>query len=260
MSSVTPSANRSALAGAIVIVCVALLFPAAWKLPPVVGFAAVLALMTLIVLVLGKAITGHWLGVLINERNVMSLSQFQLTGWTIVVLGAYFTYAVTRMRVGETITPPIADPLAVGIDTNLWTLLGISTTSLVGSALILGTKKDKQPSPVALQKAATLTATSAGSNNVGLLYVNPDKADAQFTDLFQGDEVGNTTHIDVAKVQMFFFTVIALFAFALMVARELRTGNVDLLTALPVLPTGLVALLGISHAGYLGGKTVTHTT
>ena len=254
-----PTANRSALAGALVIVCVALLFPSAWKLPPVVGFAAVVALMTLIVLILGKAITGHWLGVLVNERNVMSLSQFQLTGWTIVVLAAYFTYAITRMRAGETVTPPIADPLAVGIDSNLWTLLGISTTSLVGSALILGTKKDKQPSPVALQKAATLTATAADTNNVGLLYANPSKADAQFTDLFQGDEVGNTTHIDVAKVQMFFFTVIALFAFALMVARELRTGHLAALDALPVLPTGLIALLGISHAGYLGGKTVTHT-
>ena len=83
--------------------------------------------------------------------------------------------------------------------------------------------------------------------------------------MFQGDEIGNTTHVDLAKVQMFLFTVVALGAFAAMIAKGLRHLPADpaklaeALKQLPLLPEGLVAILGISHAGYLANKTVDHT-
>jgi hypothetical protein len=32
--------------------------------------------------------------------------------------------------------------------------------------------------------------------------------------MFQGDEVGDTAYVDVSKVQMFYFTVIAIIAYA----------------------------------------------
>lgn len=246
-------------------------------------FIQLLGLLTLIVLILGWAIKDRFLGILINERNVMSLSRFQMVGWTIVVLAAYFTYAFVRNA------KAISDPLNVGIDSNLWMLLGISTTTLVGSGLVLGLKKDKVPTEKAVEAAARLTAdkpkedgapaallaaqtalnaVEAGKineNREGTLYANPNNDDARFTDMFQGDEVGNTTHVDLAKVQMFLFTVVAIGAFAAMTAKGLRHLPADpvklteALKQLPLLPEGLVALLGISHAGYLANKTVDHT-
>lgn len=248
-------------------------------------FVQLLVLLTLILFVLGWAIKDRFLGILINERNIMSLSRFQMVGWTIVVLAAYFTYAFARQARG------IDDPLNVGIDAHLWMLLGISTTSLVGSGLVLGLKKDKEPTPAAVAAAARLTADKAkpvageaaaalvaaqvnlnaaevakiDEHREGTLYANPSRDDARFTDLFQGDEVGNTTHVDLSKVQMFLFTVVAIFAFAAMITKGLRHLPADpakmaeALKQLPLLPEGLVALLGISHAGYLANKAVDHT-
>jgi len=257
-----PAEPRSDLAAALVIICVALIFPAAWKFTPGVNLVAVIILLAVILLVLGKTIVRQWLGVLVNERNVTSLARFQLVGWTIVVLAAYFTYAVTRMRLGQAAVPPITDALDIGIDTNLWTLLGISTTSLVGSSLILGTKKEKDPPADVIARTADNTKedpSDVDANRQGALYANATKADAKFTDIFEGDELGNATHVDLAKVQMFLFTVITLFAYVILVARDLRSGRLELLAQLPVLPNGIVALLGISHAGYLASKTVDHT-
>jgi energy-coupling factor transporter transmembrane protein EcfT len=212
-------------------------------------------LMFLVMLILGKTITRRPLGILINERNLMSLSRFQMALWTLIALAAYFTYALARIRAG---TP---DPLNVQMDWHLWALMGISTTSLVGSPLILTTKKDKDPDPAALQRAARLNAEPAAeidANREGTLYGNASLADACFTDMFQGDEINNTTHIDLAKVQMFYFTIISAVAFFVMVFSTLASPTPEL-GQLPLLPDGLVAVLGISNAGYLTSKTISHT-
>jgi len=76
--------------------------------------------------------------------------------------------------------------------------------------------------------------------------------------MFQGDEIGNTMNVDLAKLQMFFFTVIAALAYLILVFRNLRTPDQDL-GSLPVLSDGVVYALGISHAGYLASKGVDHT-
>ena len=247
---------KSGLAAASVFICVALMILLGWVLPAGWNFGVIVLLMVAVALALGQAIVGRPFGVLINEQNVMSLSRFQMVLWTIAVLAAYFTYVVQRMKAGG----QYGDALAVAIDWHLWALMGISTTSLIGSPLILNTKKDKEPDPAATAKtAATLGEDPAvvNSNRQGLVYGNATKRDAQFTDMFQGDEIGNTSHIDLTKLQMFYFTVIAVVAFVALVARTLAT-HADL-SALPALPDGLVALLGISHAGYLTGKGITRT-
>ena len=276
--------HRSPIAAVLVAVCL-LLMLAVHGAAPDRMFLELLALLTVILLVLGWAIKDRFLGVLVNERNIMSLARLQLAGWTVVVLAAYFTYVFVRNA------KDIADPLMIGIDYHLWALLGISTASFVGSGLVLGLKKDKEPTPEAVKLTASLTADKAKpaadpapaalveaqtllnaveekkieDHREGTLYANPSKDDARFTDLFQGDEIGNTTHVDLAKVQMFLFTVVALGAFAAMIAKGLRHLPADpaklaeALKQLPLLPEGLVAILGISHAGYLANKTVDHT-
>ena len=153
------------------------------------------------------------------------------------------------------------DPLNVTIDPHLLILMGISATSFVASPLILGTKKTQTPDSDVAVKTALVTGDSPAEvedNRQGTLYANTKISDARITDMFQGDEIGNTMNVDLAKLQMFFFTVIAALAYLILVFRNLRTPDQDL-GSLPVLSDGVVYALGISHAGYLASKGVDHT-
>jgi hypothetical protein len=220
------------------------------------GFLITLALMFLFMLVLGWQITGRPSGILINERKLMSLSRFQLAIWTIIVLSAYLSVALSRMKASAT------DPLAIGVDWHLWALLGISTTSLVGTPLLLSAKQAKEPAAAVVPQAASALEEPEDEikkNRDGLLYGNENINDAHFTDMFEGDELKTTAYIDVSKVQMFFFTVIAVLTYAAAVFKAFRETEPLALDQLPAVSDGLVALLGISHAGYLAGKAVVQT-
>src|SRR5260370_36946777 len=86
--------------------------------------------------------------------------------------------------------------------------MGISTASLVGSSLIQSTKKDKDPKPGEVNKAATVLGenqTAVADNRQGLLYKNADISDAAFSDMVEGDEGGNAAYVDLAKGEMFSF-------------------------------------------------------
>ena len=225
-------------------------------LSPLMGWALTAALMVIYLFFLGRWISGTVLGVLINERNLMSLSRFQMVAWTVLVLSAFFTIALKRLHVLS--SNPNALPLAIGMDWHLWTLMGISATSLVGSPLILSTKTVDTPAPGTVNKAAEALNESPDDiqrDRQGTLYSNPHISDASLTDMFQGDEIGNTAYIDVSKLQMFYFSVIAIVAYAY--ALYVSMGHIypQVGFAMPVPPTALVALLGISPAAYLTSKT-----
>jgi hypothetical protein len=259
-----PRTITAAQTGWAILLLLGFMVATGWFAPPGLNLVLVSLSLLLMLAVLGLATTGRPLGVLINERNLMSLARFQTVVWTVIVLGAYLTFALVRIRMmatGVSGGGPIDDPLAIAMDWHLWALLGFSTTSLVGAPLILSSKKDQQPLPAAMQKAAQQAhepADEINANRHGTLYANASLADARLTDLFEGDEVVNTARLDLAKVQMFYFTVIAAICFFVMVFKLLAGGGSNL-DHLPVLPDGLVAILGISHAGYLGSKGIART-
>jgi len=218
----------------------------------------VIAVMLVFLATLGSWIAARPAGILIDERNLMSLSRFQLVLWTVLLLSAYWTMALRR------IFNNVADPLAIAIAPELWTLLGISTASFVGSPLLLSRKQEKKP--IDLDKVVAPAASKfkeapdeIKKNCVGTLYANATVADAEFTDLFEGEELGNTTSVDVSRVQMFLFTIIAGLSYAVLLWKQMRGVPAAQLNALPDVTDGLVALLGISHAGYLASKGVDHT-
>jgi hypothetical protein len=227
-----------------------LIIPGGWKL------VVVTVAMVLFTIVLGRGLVNRVLGILINERNLMSLSRFQLVVWTVVILSSYLCYGFTRIYAG------VPDPLNITIDGQLLLLMGISATSFIAAPLILSSKKDLEPQPMVTTKTALKsgeTTQAVEDNREGVIYGNGRVMDARFTDLFQGDELGNATHIDVAKLQLFFFTVIGAVAYFAAVFRELALSAPTSLVALPLLPTGLIMAIGISHGGYLAGKGVSHT-
>ena len=222
---------------------------AAWFLPAGTNWLVVLGVMVAFFLLTGKAITGRGLGILINERKLMSLSRLQLVIWTLVIVSGFFLIALERIHMGV-----VSQPLNIGVPWTIWTLLGISTTSFVGTPLLYGNKMDKEP------KDPQLSNQPAASSSQGILYVNNDIKDACFTDMFEGDELANAQFVDVAKLQMFFFTVVAAIAYSmqlysLIAYRDLSVGDVKM----PELQEGLLALMGVSHAGYLSSKGIDRT-
>jgi len=201
------------------------------------SWLAELALLTALFAVVGQAVTAFPTGLLVDPRNRMSLSQLQTVLWTAVVLSAYLDIVMRRM--GE------PDPLAVAIDWHLWALMGISTASLVGTPLIQGLKAKGPPDAAA--PPATAKAPPA-------LPANASVADARLTDIFSGEQRGGTTYVDLSKVQMFVLTAIAVASYGASLYHLIDGTAPAEITGFPPVPPGLVALLGVSNAGYLGAQ------
>jgi hypothetical protein len=240
------------LAITIVIGLIGYLFP-----PIARGWAwlGTLILLALFAAVVGHGITGLWRGLLIDERNKMSLSRLQMILWTIIVLSGFLIAGLLNVRIGQD------KPLSISIPVELWILMGISTTSLVGSPLILSNKKNK---PINEQEKnrtfALMERQGVDANrlaNKGQVVVNNLPEDAQLSDLFKGDEIGNAAQVDMAKIQMFYFTLIIVLVYAIALCKLLAGGTA--IHFFPPLDESMVALLGISHAGYLTSKATTHS-
>ena len=181
---------------------------------------------------LGFSRTQRYFGVLLDDRQAPSLSKLQILAWTILILSAYSTAALWNASHGA------EDALAISIPQELWAVMGISVTSFLGSPIIKNSKMAKNQ-----------------------LFVKDSPEEAKATDLFSGDEKGNHNRLDLGKIQMFLFTVVLVVAYATSIARMFfdHEQAASLVTGLPPLSESMVALLGISHGGYLGYKTISHS-
>ena len=93
----------------------------------------------------------------------------------------------------------------------------------------------------------------------GLLHKNADPSEARWVDLFRGEEIGNFKLIDMSKVQMLFFTVVIIAAYAAAIStlmRDVTLLRTSAFIAFPGFSESLNLLLGISHGTYLSVKTI----
>ena len=95
---------------------------------------------------------------------------------------------------------------------------------------------------------------SAQVANVGQVVVNLSPADARWSDLFMGEEVGNAAHLTMSKLQLFYVTLVVALAYATALGSLFVHGGP--IAAFPALDNGLIALLGISNAGHLASKAI----
>lgn len=192
----------------------------------------------------GSRVTGRLIGIFIDTRNKVSLSQFQIVLWTWILLSGYIVIVFARAFANE------PEPLKVAWDERLWGLMGITIGSTIASGAVKNVKKGKDlPAPA----AATFTAARPGIARQGILVVNAAPRDATLWDMFRGEEPANFDLIDIGKVQMFIFTLIAVLTY-LVALFQLLGQKPAQIEAMPALDHGLVFILGISHAGYLGSK------
>ena len=134
----TPVRFRNTEVFVISLLCLVLPTASAMYMSPRWGWFVVALSMVVYLLFLGRWISGRPLGVLVNERNLMSLSRFQMVSWTVLLLSAFFTVALKRLHV---LSPNHAAlPLNIAMDWRLFALMGISATSLVGTPLLLSSK------------------------------------------------------------------------------------------------------------------------
>jgi hypothetical protein len=124
---------------------------------------------------------------------------------------------------------------------------------------IKSTKKDGDPDPTERNKTIQALSRKEGvtASTDGKLVVKSSPGEANWYDLFMGEEAGNGSHLDLGKVQMFYFTWVLVIAYGAALADALH--GLSTVHSFPALDKGMVALLGISHAGYLTNNALPHT-
>jgi hypothetical protein len=100
---------------------------------------------------------------------------------------------------------------------------------------------------------------SHGLENNGRLAAHTDVSKASPADLFAGDDIENDAYVDIGKIQMFLFTLILVVAYAVDIGKVLTAAGANsAIDKFPDLDPGMLALLAISHAGYLSYKAASH--
>lgn len=96
------------------------------------SWIAVTVVLTAFCIRAGLLVNGRAAGILIDDRNWMSLSRLQWVAWFSVLLRGYFTEAIWNAANSRTFPYMQAD---------LWVLLGITGATAVSSNLIVDNKK-----------------------------------------------------------------------------------------------------------------------
>jgi len=214
----------------------------------VLGVSAILGLV-------GKGITGLGQGILVDSRNFFSLSRLQMIMWTVLVLSAWLAIVFSNYALGYGRNDNSA--INVGIPVEIWGAMGISIASLLGSPLLLSAKRskpaDESDTGDTLQALDPNATGDVGHSGQVLNRACPDGA--SIADLFRGDETSNGDHVDLGKVQMFLFTLVLLVGYAVSISMKIL-GTAGPIDALPSISPSFIALMALSHAGYLGNKAI----
>jgi len=220
-----------------------------------------LAGMTAFAMVVGVAINKRPAGLIIDNRNRVSLSKLQALAWTLMVLSALATAAIYRIRLG------FEDPVAITIPQELLAAMGISAASLVAAPVVLSLKSNEEPAPGQVAHTETALGDTGHTRHVGKVYGRASPKKASWLDLFRGDDTGNAASPDLSKMQQFLITAVVLIVYASGIWKALagpeyvtdESNAAAFFSTFPALSTSMVWLIGISHAGYLAYKAAPHS-
>jgi hypothetical protein len=210
-----------------------------------IGLAMLLTAFTVLV---GWGITGMASGALVDpKKGRMSLSRLQLLLWTVLILAAFLTAFLVNVASDSD------DPLTIAIPSELLLAMGLSITSLVGTGVVLNHKLNQTSGGAPEQVKETLAARNVDidDDSTGVLKTKH----ALFRDVFEGDTPDSATYLDLGKIQLFYITVALVLGYGIALADMFAAVDAKtVITELPSIDAAFVALLGLSHAGYLTTK------
>ena len=184
------------------------------------AFLIAAAALVLLAVWAGKATRKQALGILIDGRGRFSLSQLQIVMWTVLVVSVWVGLFFATYELAA-------------IPQTLVVLMGIS----VGSAAAAGAVKSaKDLDPNAKVAVAGVHPMSSGPTTL------PPRLSQVVTEE-EGDQADKT--VSVTKFQNLVFTLFLGIAFLVMALKS---------RGFPEIPQEALWLLGVSHAGYVGGK------
>lgn len=205
-----------------------------------------------VIAVIGGSINGRPDGIMIDNRNRVSLSKFQVTLWTVLILSASTSAAAYRcfeQGAGATLDLKIPFELVLA--------MGISAISFAGTPLILSAKADKNGSQLSLERTADkLSMTMGEVDATGLVFGRADPALASWADMFRGDDNANAASADISKIQQFMISIGLVLMYGGLLWTYFASGAI--LQGFPPLDQQFIWLLGISHASYLAYKAAPH--
>ena len=231
----------------------------------------------------GLSLVGRTTGILISDKNRLSLARTQVVAWSVLILPTIIAFACFNAgMVGEAIrlttTPSglklIAEPqfkdfiVFPRFPIEILGALGITVASTMLSAIIV-MKKDTGATALEVISGASRRQNdqiSTFGNAPSALDKKPSAAEASFGDLLLGEENANKDEVDISRLQMLVITVgllLTYFNLVLAQASELSVTAVarafidkdSLFAALPSAGTTFFAMLALSHSAYLITKS-----
>jgi len=170
------------------------------------------------------------LGILVDDRGRFSLTHFQIVLWTLVILSSLVGAFVSQNF----------DAASLRLSSELLGLMGISLGSTV---LATGVKSAKDASGAKIARAGMKELP--GGQKV-MRDGKEDELRPHFAQIWLEEEGGQAEKVvNVSKFQSLIFTLVIVVYY---VAAAWKVGGI------PDLPQDVVWLIGISHAGYVGGK------
>jgi len=171
------------------------------------------------------------LGILIDVRERYSLNRLQIMMWTVLILSTFLGLLFSHLN---------TDPsVALAIPNELLGLMGIST----GSAIVAGAVKDGKNTTIPLKIAGgkSFVNRHAGQSE----SIEPQEL--RFAQIILEEEGihGENQVVSITKYQSLVFTLVLGVIYIVLTVKA---------NGYPTLDDKILWLIGISQAGYVGGK------
>lgn len=176
-------------------------------------------------------------------KGRFSLSKWQWFTWTAIIVFSYVAIISSRMLAGNWETGNIDFP------SNLWLVMGYSTITVIAAQGIAQHKAKPKPPQNEQGLQTPQAAKTAASDKVDKSKTEQEEGKPGLTNLVS-DKWGN---LDLSKIQLIVWTVISIGIYLAMVVNEVNNGSP---AVLPDIDMTLMALMGLSSAGYLGKKAI----
>ncbi|MGB6307513.1 MAG: S53 family peptidase, partial [Steroidobacteraceae bacterium] len=230
---------------------------------PLYAWMVELVIVLFLFVAIGRGFQGYWFGMLVDGRNKIALSRLQILLWTILFSATFliiYAWNIEHLFDGADKPIALANALDLTVPDAVWLLMGMAGISALGSPLILSAK---QANPAAAPPPAPKDSDKFID---GIVVKRRSGLRPQWSDLVLGDEAGNADVIDISKVQQLVLSLAAMLAYAYAIAHVMvdvapvsAVAKGHMIPGLPGMADGFLALIGASHATYLGYKAVSHT-